>query len=262
MAHAPQSPRELRAVRTIAALVLREMGTTHGRAIGGYLWAILEPVGGILLLTLAFSMAFRSPSLGTNFPLFYASGLLPFLMYIDLSQKISVTIRFSKALLFYPAVTFIDALLARLLINGLTQILIFCLVLGGILVLYDVRVMLDIPALVLALSMAIALSVGIGTMNCFLLSLYPTWERAWAILNRPLLLISCIFFIFDDIPEPFKSVLWYNPLVHIIGQTRKGIYSFYNGDYVSPAYVFGIALVTFAFGLVMLRKHYKTIINT
>ena len=43
MAHAPQSPRELRAVRTIAALVLREMGTTHGRAIGGSTYD--EPFG-------------------------------------------------------------------------------------------------------------------------------------------------------------------------------------------------------------------------
>ena len=242
--------------------MLREMNATYGRVMGGYLWAILEPVGGIMLLTFAFTLALRAPSLGTNFPLFYASGLLPFIMYSDLSQKIAVSLRFSKQLLFYPAVTFVDALLARLLINGLTQILIYCLVVTGIITVYDVRVILDIPAIALALSMAISLSLGIGTMNCFLLSLYPTWERAWAILNRPLLLISCIFFIFDDIPEPFKSVLWYNPLVHIIGQTRKGIYSFYNGDYVSPAYVFGIALVTLAFGLVMLRKHYKTIINT
>lgn len=261
MTRSPQTPRKLRSLRTISALMLREMNATYGRVMGGYLWAILEPVGGIMLLTFAFTLALRAPSLGTNFPLFYASGLLPFIMYSDLSQKIAVSLRFSKQLLFYPAVTFVDALLARLLINGLTQILIYCLVVTGIITVYDVRVILDIPAIALALSMAISLSLGIGTMNCFLLSLYPTWERTWAILTRPLLLISCIFFIFDDVPEPYSSILWYNPLVHLVGQSRKGIYSFYDGSYVSPLYVFGISLVTLSFGLVMLRKHYRTIIN-
>ena len=38
--------RSFASLRTIGALVLREMQTSHGRASGGYLWAIAEPVGG------------------------------------------------------------------------------------------------------------------------------------------------------------------------------------------------------------------------
>ena len=68
------------------ALVVREMSTKFGRSWGGYLWAIAEPLGGILLLTLAFSLALRKPPLGTNFPLFYATGIVPFFLFSNVER--------------------------------------------------------------------------------------------------------------------------------------------------------------------------------
>ena len=76
-----------RFVRTILALILREMSTTYGRSAGGYIWAVLEPAAGIALLAFAFSLALRAPSLGTNFALFYATGYLPFMLYFYSAKK-------------------------------------------------------------------------------------------------------------------------------------------------------------------------------
>ena len=76
---AVHGPVRLRWLRVLFALVVREMSTRFGRSWGGYLWAIVEPVGGILLLTFIFSLALRKPPLGTNFALFYASGMVPVL---------------------------------------------------------------------------------------------------------------------------------------------------------------------------------------
>ena len=38
-------PPRFRALRTITALILREMGSTYGMSPGGYVWAVLQPVG-------------------------------------------------------------------------------------------------------------------------------------------------------------------------------------------------------------------------
>jgi len=255
-------PRRSGTLRTVTALLLREMSTTYGRSALGYLWAILEPVGGIALMSIIFSFAFRAPAIGTNFPLFFASGILPFMAYTSTAQKISVSLRFSRALLFYPGVTFVDAIVARFLMNAITEILIFSIVLAGIIIAFDLRVILDLPALVLAFIMAFVLALGVGTLNCYLLSVYPLWERAWAILNRPMFIISGIFFVYDTIPLPYRDWLWWNPLVHLVGQARSGVYVTYDSSYVSPLYVFSIALVTLATGLLLLRRHYREIINT
>ena len=256
-----QSPRRHAALRTISALMLREMSTTYGRSALGYVWAILEPAAGILLLTVIFSLVLRSPPLGTDFPLFYASGFLPFMAYSDVSQKISVSLRFSKALMFYPGVTFLDALIARLVINSITQIMVASIVLGAIVWASGVDILFNPVALVHGFFMAFALALGIGSLNCYLLSLYPVWERTWAVVTRPLFIVSGVLFLVDSVPEPYQSWLMWNPLVHVVGEVRRGIFNTYVGDYISPLYVYSVALVTFAAGLLLLRRHNREIAN-
>lgn len=248
-------------LRAIVALMLREMATSYGRSPLGYLWAVLEPVAGIALLTAIFSSGFRSPPMGTNFAIFYASGLVPFIMYVDLSSKILASLSFSRNLLVYPRITLLDALLARFVLNGLTQLLVGYLLFSGILILFDTQTVLDLPKLGLAYVMAASLGLGIGTLNCFLVGVFPSWQRVWAIVNRPLFLISCIFFVFDSVPEPYRSILWYNPMIHVVGQSRSAFYPYYDAPYVSSLYVFSIALVCFLLGLLFLRRYANTILE-
>ncbi|KMK63984.1 ABC transporter permease [Puniceibacterium sp. IMCC21224] len=258
---AARPPRHFVTLRVIVALMLREMSTTYGRSFMGYLWAILEPVAGIALMSFLFAFGFRSPSIGTNFALFFASGILPFSAYMDLHGKVSVAVRFSKPLLFYPGVTFVDALIARVLLNVITQILISTILFAGIIQAFDLNVILNLPSIALGYAMAFSLAISIGTLNCYLLSVYPLWERSWAILNRPLFLISCIFFTFDTVPQPYQDWLWWNPLVHVVGQTRAGIYATYDASYVSPLFVFTVSGAVLALGLMLLRRYHRDIIN-
>ncbi|WP_315898655.1 ABC transporter permease [Vannielia litorea] len=254
-------PARFRTGRTIAALFIREMSTTYGRNAAGYVWAVLEPVAGIALMSIIFSIGFRSPSIGTNFPLFYASGLLPFLAYMSVSNKVAQSVRFSRQLIIYPAVTFIDAIIARFMLNAVTEILAFMILLTGIIIAFDVSVILDVPAMALGMFLALWVALGVGTLNCYLLATYPSWERTWAILNRPLFIVSCIFFIYDDIPHPYQEWLWYNPLVHCVGIVRSGVYATYDASYASAGYVIAFGAVPMALGLVFLHRNHRNIIN-
>ena len=256
-----RSHRSFPTFRAISALVLREMSVTYGRSPGGYLWAVLEPALGIFLLTFIFSLAFRSPPLGANFPLFYATGLIPFLFYAELSSKLSQSLKFSRQLLAYPAVTFTDAIAARLVLNTITLLFVGYLIFAGILALFDTRTVLDPVALVLAYAMTIALALGIGVMNCVLVSMIPVWAQVWSIVNRPLFIISCIFFLYDSVPEPWRSILWWNPIIHLVGQMRTAFYPTYDAVYVSPVYVFGLSLFLLTAGLVFLTRYSRDIIH-
>lgn len=253
--------RRYRMPRTVAALVLREMATTYGRSPGGYLWAILEPVAVLALMSLIFSFAFRSPSLGTNFPLFYATGYLPFVLFNDVANKMATSIRFSKQLLAYPSVTFVDALLARFTLSLLTHLMVGYIVLSGILLVFDTRAILDLGQIFLAYAMGALLGLGVGTLNCFLMTSYPAWERAWQIVTRPLFLISCIFFVFDDMPPIAQDILWFNPLVHLVGTMRRGFYATYHGDYISLLYVAAVSVICLMLGLVLLWRDHRNLIN-
>lgn len=263
-------PRRLRPVRSgrrfatgraVAALILREMSVTYGRSPGGYIWAVLEPAAGIGLLVLVFSVAFEAPPMGSNFAMFYATGMIPFLAYSGLSAKLAQSLNYSRALLSYPSVTYVDAMIARFILNLMTELLVAYILFFGILTIWDTGTVVEIDRIAMGFLMMASLAIGVGTMNCFLVSLFPVWQVVWGIFNRPLFIISCIFFTFESIPEPYRSYLWYNPLVHVVGYVRTGFYSSYDASYVSMVYVFGLSLFLTAAGLVFLRRYHRDILN-
>ena len=234
------------------------MATSYGRSPGGYVWAILEPAAGIALLTAIFSIGFRSPPLGVSFAMFYATGMLPFTLFTDITGKLGQSMNYSKQLLAYPRVTFLDTILARFGLNLMTQILVSYLVIGSILLAFDTRVIMDGPVIARAYGLAGLLSLGVGTFNCFMMLRFPIYQRFWSILMRPLFLLSCVFFLFDTIPEPYSNYLWYNPLVHLVGMMRHGFYPNYDAPYLSELYVAGFGLVALVLGLMLLRRDHKT----
>lgn len=253
--------RRFASVRSIAALVLREMSTSYGRSPGGYVWTIVEPVAGLAMLSFAFSYLVSSPPLGSTFFLFYATGMLPFQAYAAISQKIAMAIQFSRPLLAYPSVTFIDAIVARLVLETLTQMVIWLLLFSGIILLSGEAVSLDFGAIVLAGVMVVSLGLGVGLMNSFLGSMYPIWNTLWAVLNRPLFLVSGLFFLVDRFAEQYRDILLWNPLAHIIMVMRAGFYSTYDAVYASPSYVFTCAALPGVLGLLLLYRYHRDILE-
>ena len=254
-------PARFGGLRTITALMLREMESTYGRQPGGYVWAVLQPVGMIVVLSLAFSMLVHKPPLGTSFIFFYATGYLPFDMYGTMSGKVSSALMYSRPLLSYPRVTWMDTIIARVLLNALTLLTVFFVVLFGIMMLYETRATIDIVPLLEGLGMAMTLGVGVGLVNCLLIGLYPVWGIVWGILSRPLFLVSGVLFLPEDMPPEVASVLYWNPLVHVTGLVRRGLFSTYDANFVSLSYGYGCGIALATIGLIFLRAHYKTVLQ-
>jgi capsular polysaccharide transport system permease protein len=256
----PAKPRFQR-LRVIFALVVREMGTRFGRSAGGYIWAIAEPLGGILLLAIVFNVALRSPPLGQSFMMFYATGMVPFYVFNSMWRGVGTAVSSNRGLLTYPVVTALDAVLSKALLNLVTAAIIAVGLYVGIILASGVHVTLDLAAITLAFVLAALLGLGVGTMNCVLSGFFPTWDNIWAILTRPLFIVSGIFFTFESIPKALQAILWYNPLVHVIGVMRSGFYGSYAPYYVSYSYVLGIALGLFVVGGYLLRRHESFLIE-
>lgn len=248
-------------LRAIAALILREMATTYGRSPGGYAWAVLQPALGIAFLTAIFSMGFRTPPLGTNFAIFYATGLVPFFMYNDIAGRVGSAVGYSRPLLGYPAVTFIDALAARFLLTVLTQLLISYLLITFIRAVYETQTVIKAGPILAGYAMLIFLAAGVGAVNAYLSMRFPIYQQVWGILSRPMLFISGVIFLYDSMPLVARQILWWNPLVHVIGTIRSGFYVRYDALYASPLYVCifsGVLLVT---GLLLLTRFYRELLE-
>lgn len=252
--------RRFRTPRVTAALMLREIAVSNRRAVFGYLWEIVEPVAFIAILMAVFSLLFVRPPLGDSFALFYASGVLPCVMVLGTAGKVGAAVRFSRPLLTYPEVTFLDAILARFLLAAMTKLVVFVLVIGIIVAAFRVDAFFDLPVLLLGLAMVFMLALAVGVMNCLLFAVFPLYESVWAVVTRPLFLFSAVLFLFDQVPLPWRDWLWWNPVIHLVGQVRAGLFPTYAADYVSVTYVAVLSAVILPVALFFLRRYWRELV--
>ena len=248
-------------MRTMTALILREMATRYGRNPGGYVWALLEPLGVIVILSFGFALMLRAPPLGNAFLLFYATGYLPFVMFQKTARMVMNALNFSRALLRYPAVTWIDTVFARAVLNILTDLLVAYILLGAILIVLETAVTLDFVPIIVGFAMMALLGTGVGLLNCAVQGLFPVWGTIWGVVTRPLMLASAVLWIWRDLPPMAQDILWWNPLIHAVALVRSGFYATFDPYHVSSLYVLGFGMGTMALGLLLLRRHHLEILS-
>lgn len=249
------------AARTIAALVLRETSTRFGRTPGGFIWAILQPLAIIVIMGLAFSLIARTPSLGTSFIFFKATGMLPFFLFRNLATTIGKSLSFSSALIAYPGVTWMDAVLARLILNVMVSLVVSTLILTGIVLVEGLTLIIDWDRVIEAYALAVVLGFGVGILNCYLFERFDVWNNVWNIMTAPLMIISGVIILYEELPAVAQKFLWYNPVMHITAMAREGMYSIYQPSFVSVPYVVSCALVPMVLGLLLVRKHHLYLLN-
>ncbi|MCV0429784.1 MAG: ABC transporter permease [Roseibium sp.] len=242
----------------VFALIIREMTTRYGSKVGGYMWAILDPVLTITILTLVFSAVARVPPLGRSFALFFATGYLVFYMYRSLSDQVSLSVEVNRPLLMYPVVQIYDTIIARSTLQVITLFVVSLIMFGSLALVVPFE-RLDIYPIILASIISMTLGIGVGISNIVWFHLSGTYQQIWGIINRPAFIVSGVFFLPESIPQPFRDVLMWNPLVHIIGLFRTGFYPTYRASYVDLNYIIGLALFSVVTGLILVWKFEATL---
>lgn len=241
-------------IRVVGALLIREMSTRFGSKPGGYVWAIIDPAGHIAFMSLIFMAITHTPALGKSFALFFATGYLAFQFYGAMAGFLNGAIKANRTLLSYPNVAPIDTIVARYILQaGTTSVVSFC-VLGVILLTVDQPVYLNWPAIIEAAFAATVLGLGIGIFNNVATLRFALYEQVFNIINRPMFLISGVFFLPDALPAPIRDIVLLNPLVHVVMLFRKGFYPEYRADMMNMTYLYSFALTILFMGLLLFTR--------
>lgn len=241
-------------IRVVGALLIREMSTRFGSKPGGYVWAIIDPAGHIAFMSLIFMAITHTPALGKSFALFFATGYLAFQFYAAMAGFLNGAVKANRTLLSYPNVAPIDTIVARYILQaGTTSVVSFC-VLGVILLTVDQPVYLNWPAIIEAAFAATVLGLGIGIFNNVATLRLPLYEQVFNIINRPMFLISGVFFLPDALPAPVRDIVLLNPLVHVVMLFRKGFYPEYRAEMMNMTYLYSFALTILFMGLLLFTR--------
>jgi len=242
--------------RVVFALVLRESKVRYGRLKIGYLWAFLEPMFFITVLIIIFTYANRSLQSG-NMPLilFYSTGILPFFLFQHTVTRCIPAVRANYQLLTFPQVHMFELLLARMLLELVTFIIVFTL----FMVIIDFTkfahvVVDDYLKLLHAVILISLLGFGAGCVGATLSQIFPTLEFIiTAVLLRPLFFLSGIFFTADVIPPKLRSIVLINPMLQLIEMFRSAFFVSFESNHVNIQYLHSFVLCTLFLGLLVQR---------
>lgn len=249
-------------VRVVGAFIIREIATRYGTNAGGYIWAFVQPIAFIAIMGTLMGASGRMPALGDSFLLFYSTGYLAFNMFRAMEGYLTSSISANRALLTYPTVAPIDAVVGRFALEALTSVLVAAIIIGS--AYHYARhtspiIWLDIFE---AIAFAWVFAIGIAMINMVFFFHFPLYAKAYAIVTRPLFLLSGVFYVPSAMPAPFSTYLFYNPITHIVILFREGFYgeSVVNGldmrfliETSGAALALGVILFTF-FNVSRLRE--------
>lgn len=237
--------------RVTAALVIREAAARYGNKPGGYIWAIVDPLAHVLLLTYLWQFIARAPAIGTDFALFFASGYMPFAAYQGMSAFVAGAVKANKNLFSYPVVAPIDAVAARYILQLLTSILVTVIVFAVCTSEPEHFGNANVEAIVLSFLCATLIGVGVGLANIALFNDYPLYEKVFGLLNRPMFMISGVFFLPDGLPREAHGIVMWNPLVHVIMWFRTGIFPSYRANGLDLEYLALFTGITLMIGMTL-----------
>lgn len=238
-------------IRVVAALVVREMSTRFGNKPGGYIWALIEPSFYVLFMGFVSAAIARIPPLGTSFPLFFASGYIAYQFYQAMVGFMNGAVNNNRSLLSYPSVAPIDTIFARYILQFATTVVAGVFIFGFIHFIGEANFDIRWPPVIEAAFAATLLALGVALMNNVLFIKYPSWERIYGVISRPLLLFSGVYFLTDSVPDPFHEILLYNPIAHIIMLFRTGFYPEYRADGLDMEYMYGVSMVVLFFAYLL-----------
>jgi len=223
--------------RVLQALIIRETRTRFGESRLGYGWALLEPLLHILMLSAVFALLMHGrPPIGTHFFIFYLTGLIPYFLFVHSSSAMTHAIVANVALLQLPLVTTFDVILARGLLEVVTDVLVAAILLAGFAVAGLPAVPADCWSPAVAAGTAAALGVGCGFVNAVVNRWCKSWDKIWVQLTRVLYFFSGIFYVPGMMPDRMREILTWNPVLQAIDWFRSGFFANYQPHWLDCRY--------------------------
>lgn len=202
------------------ALLLREMTARVGGQWVGAVWTLFEPLAHTLLLVSVLSTIRTRIAPGSEYPVFLATGLIPFFLFQHLALRLMDGIDANRGLFAYRQVKPLDTLISRACVEALMNLLVYAFTLT-LLAWLGYHVVPHQPLEMIAVNLLlIALGFSCGTYFAVVSHGRPRVRSLIRLATWPLYFASGVIFPVDLAPrEIFEWLLW-NPLLHVIELSR------------------------------------------
>ncbi|MFN7065708.1 MAG: ABC transporter permease, partial [Aquificaceae bacterium] len=196
-----------------------------------------------------------------DFPLFIASGVVPFFMFRHTALQVMNSIEANRGLFYYQPVKPIDAMIARGILEGLVFSAIWVIIFTMLALLGFTTEIRDPLGLLTVYLLFYTFSFAVGLILCIVVNIFEEFRNVVSPTMILLFFISGVFFSINMIPKKFHIFLLWNPLLHFIELSRVSLFPLYRADGVSMEYVIVCTIVTLWLGLGLYRIKIREVLS-
>ncbi|ARP55272.1 ABC transporter permease [Alcaligenes faecalis] len=237
------------------ALFLREALDRLFDMRAAWFWLLMEPVLHISFITFLFTVIRLRTVGGIDASIWIVVGMLAFFMFRRTAVQVMYAADSNKPLFAYRQVQPFDTSIARGALEAFLMVLVAIVILSGVALLgHDVRPADPVQVLTTMFGLWL-FGVGYGLIASVLMALVRETEHILKILMMPLYLISGVIMPISAVPQPYRDLLLFNPLVHGLELVRHGFSSYYHmvaGISMGYLYAWGVGSVFL--GLLLYRR--------
>jgi lipopolysaccharide transport system permease protein len=240
-------------------LAWRDILVRYKQTVVGIAWGVIRPVLMLVILTILFGRVAGLPSGGVPYPLMVFCGMLPWQFFASgLSESGNSLVSNARLIskVYFPRLV----MPASSVITSMVDFCIGCVLLGILMVKYQIAPPLQVLCLPLFILLAFATAFGTGLWISALMVRYRDFKVLVPFVVQFGLYASPIGFTSSIIterflPEQWRILYWLNPIVGVIDGFR---WSLLGGDHVLywPGLLLGcgVVAVTTVTGLWYFRR--------
>jgi ABC-type polysaccharide/polyol phosphate export permease len=207
----------------IVQLARRDILTRYKRSFLGVIWTMLNPLGMMLVLTLAFSHMFKTGTI-YGYPAYALSGLMAWNFFSQTTTAAMVNLVWGGGLLhriYIPRTSFALAAIATGLINLILGIVPMVIVM----LITQVPLRLSMLALPLAMLILAGFSLGLGLIISTIAAYFPDVSEMYQIALTAWMYLTPIIYPESFLPDQYRFLLTHlNPLYYLVRLYRLLIY--------------------------------------
>jgi len=231
-------------------LIRRDILTRYKRSVLGIAWTMLNPLGTMIVLTLAFSRAFATKDYAT----LVLSGLLAWTFFAQTTNAIMSHMVWGSSLLkriYVPRTAFAVAAIGTGLINLVISIvpLILVMLVTGV----PIRAsMLFLPVSIIFLAM---FSLGIGLLISTIAVYFADVAEMYQVIIPAWMYLSPVIYPAEYLPPEIRVwVARLNPMYHLIQMFRTPIYEGRFPDLEAVLLTGAFSIVTLIVGWIIFTR--------
>lgn len=248
----------------IFALFVRELKTRFGKYRLGYVWALLEPMAHVIVLSLIWSAMGHTAINDIPVPLFLMTGIVPYLFFTSACTLSMNAIESNRGLFNYRQVRPIDPVIARIILEIIINVLSYILLLFIAGWFFNFNLEIDNLLGLLGINILLFFSaLGFGLIFSVYGALYPEVMKVVPMLVfRPLYFMSGTMFPLSIVPTEYHDWLLWNPLLHVVEFNHFYFFHGFETGSISLFFVLLFSMGSLTFGLLSYRANWIRVIST